>query len=221
MATDATGALDRVSSLPYLPGELQRTADALREVGVNVRIPDDVQHLVDTASFNAREPDLDDAFGELELIAAGTKLRDADDVVVPFHHDHGQDRILGRETTQLQLSTVTERDELAEHYTRHIERPTVDCFIVSVDGPSKWMWRGRPEAALHSRDPNVMRAVLALTFPLSPGAVGERTGVEEIAGFDLDDEAEMRRRGPMQRNLIPVRLRDGAVYDDVLGVRFR
>lgn len=221
MATDATGALDRVSSLPYLPGELQRTADALREVGVNVRIPDDVQHLVDTASFNAREPDLDDAFGELELIAAGTKLRDADDVVVPFHHDHGQDRILGREITQLQLSTVTERDELAEHYTRHIERPTVDCFIVSVDGPSKWMWRGRPEAALHSRDPNVMRAVLALTFPLSPGAVGERTGVEEIAGFDLDDEAEVRRRGPMQRNLIPVHLRGGAVYDDVLGVRFR
>ena len=31
----------------------------------------------------------------------------------------------------------------------------------------------------------------------------------------------MRKRGPLQRSLIPVRLLEGAVYDDLLGVRLR
>ncbi len=221
IATADAGALDSALSLPYLPGELRRTVAALRAGGETVSIPGDVQHLVDEASFNPFEPDIDDVGGELELIAAATKLRDASLVVVPMHHNHGYARILDEDTTFRGLSAITEPDELAEHATRHIERPTVDCFIVAPGGPSKWVWRGDAATALHSRNPNVMRAVLSLTFPLAPGKISALTGVERIPGFDLDDEAGVRKRGPMQRSLVPVRLLDGAVYDDLLGVRFR
>ncbi|WP_166791828.1 CRISPR-associated helicase Cas3' [Cryobacterium frigoriphilum] len=224
VATDAAGLLDAGASLPYLPGELRRTTDALRRDDRDSRviaIPADVQQLVDAAAFDPRSPDLEDVSGELELIAAARKLQDAETVVVPFHHDHNDGTILSRETTHRELSAVTEPDELAEYSTRHIERPTVDCFIVQPEGASKWVWRASVEAALHSRNPHVVRAVLALTFPLSASNVSAKTGIEEIPGFDLDDEQGMRKRGSMQRRLVPVRLVDGAVYDDLLGVRFR
>jgi CRISPR-associated endonuclease/helicase Cas3 len=222
--TDESGALDPGASLPYLPGELRRTTEALRRDAHDSRviaIPADVQELVDVAAFDPRNPDLEDVSGELELIAAAGKLQAADTVVVPFHHDHGDETILGRATTHRELSAVTEPDELAEYSTRHIERPTVDCFIVQPKGPSKWVWRASVEAALHSRNPHVVRAVLALTFPISESNASAKTGIERIPGFDLDDEVGMRKRGPMQRRLVPVRLVDGAVYDDLLGVRFR
>lgn len=224
IATDTAGLLDPGASLPYLPGELRRTTDALRRDAHDARviaIPADVQQLVDAAAFDPRLPDLEDVSGELELIAAARKLQDAENVVVPFHHDHADGTILGRDTTHRELSAVTEPDELAEYSTRHIERPTVDCFIVHPEGPSKWVWRASVEAALHSRNPHVVRGVLALTFPLSTSNISAKTGIQEIPGFGLDDEQGMRKRGPMQRRLVPVRLVDGAVYDDLLGVRFR
>ncbi len=221
VATDESGRLDSAASLPYLPGELRRTMGALREGGEAVGIPSDVQRLVDAAAFDPFAPDTDDLAGELELIKAGTKLSAADAVVTRMHHRHDYDRVLGENTTFREISTLTEPDELAESATRLIERPTAECFIVAPHGPSKWVWRGDVEAALHSRDPNVMRAVLALTFPLAWAKLFSRTGVEEIPGYELDDEVARRKRGPMQRNLVPVRLFDGAVYDDLLGVRLR
>lgn len=221
LAAAKDGRLNEGASLPYLPGELRRTVAALREMGDTVAIPGDVQHLVDEASFDPFAPDVDEVGGQLELIAAGTKLRAAETVVIPLHHKHGYDRVLGADTTFRGLSALTECDELAESATRLIERPTVECFIVAPEGPSKWVWRGGVDAALHSRDPNVMRSVLALTFPLARGQISGRTGVEAIPGYGLDDAAGLRKRGPMQRNLVPVRLLDGAVYDDLLGVRFR
>lgn len=221
VATAEVGVLDPASSLPYLPGELRRTVAALRSGGETVNIPGDVQRLVDEASFNPFEPDIEDVGGELELISVATRLRAAQAVVVPMHHKHGYNRVLGSDTTFHGLSAITERIEFEEYATRLIERPTFDCFIVASDGPSKWVWRGDVEAALYSRDSNVMRAVLALTFPLERGRISARTGVQRIPGFDLDDEAGVRKRGPMQRSLVPVRLIDGAVYDDLLGVRFR
>ncbi|TFD21300.1 CRISPR-associated helicase Cas3' [Cryobacterium sp. TMS1-13-1] len=222
--TDISGALDARASLPYLPGELRRTADALRRDvrdGCVIAIPADVQPLVDAAAFDPRSPDLEGVDGELELIAAARKLQAADTVVVSFHHDHPDGTILGHDTTLRELSAVTEPDELAEYSTRHIERPTVDCFIVEPEGSSKWVWRASVEAALYSRNPHVVRAVLALTFPVSKSNISAKTGIEAIPGFDLEDEIGMRKRGPMQRQLMPVRLVDGAVYDDLLGVRFR
>ena len=115
---------------------------------------------------------------------------------------------------------MTEPDELAEYSTRHIERPTVDCFIVEPAGPSRWVWRGDTATALQSRDPNVVRVVLGLTFPLIKGKMSAKWGIEVIPGFDLEDEEGVRKRWPMQRNLVPIRLINGAVYDDLLGVRF-
>jgi CRISPR-associated endonuclease/helicase Cas3 len=222
--TDSSGALDAGASLPYLPGELRRTTIALRRDAHDTRviaIPADVQQLVDAAAFDPRHPDLEDVSGELELIAAARKLQDAETVVVPFHHEHADGTILGRDTTHRELSAVTEPDELAEYSTRHIERPTVDCFVVQPEGSSKWIWRASAEAALYSRNPNVVRSVLALTFPIPVSKISTSNGIERIPGFDLDDEHSMRKRGPMQRQLVPIRLVDGAVYDDQLGMRFR
>lgn len=222
--TDPAGLVDVGASLPYLPGELRRTLESLREgpsLHRVVAIPADVQDLVDAATFDPLAPDLDDVGGELELIAAAVKLQAARVVVVPFHHSHFEASLLCKGTTHRDLSEMTEPDELAEYSTRHIERPTVDCFIVSPTGPSRWVWRGDTAAALHSRDPNVVRAVIGLTFPLSRSNLSVKKGIEVIPGFDLEDDVGMRKRGPMQRNLVPIRLTDGAVYDDLLGVRFR
>ncbi|TFC98527.1 CRISPR-associated helicase Cas3' [Cryobacterium sinapicolor] len=222
--TNRSGSLDAGASLPYLPGELRRTMETLRHDAYDSRviaIPADVQQLVDAAAFDPRNADLTDASDELELIDAARKLQDAERVVVPFHHDHADETLLSRETTHRELSAITEPKELAEYSTRHIERPTVDCFIVAPEGSSKWVWRASVEAALHSRNPHVVRAVLALTFPVASSSISPKKGIEKIPGFDLDDELGMRKRGPMQRQLVPVRLVDGAVYDDLLGVRFR
>jgi CRISPR-associated endonuclease/helicase Cas3 len=221
--TNAAGLVDVGASLPYLPGELRRTLEAL-QTGPSKRtvvaIPADVQDLVDAAAFDPSTPDLDDIGGELELIAAAVKLQAAKVVVVPFHYSHSEGSLLSEGTTHKELSRMTEPDELAEYSTRHIERPTVDCFIVAPAGPSRWVWRGDTATALQSRDPNVVRAVLGLTFPLAKSNVSAKRGIEVIPGFDLEDEVGMRKRGPMQRNLVPIRLIKGAVYDDLLGVRF-
>ena len=220
---NAAGLLDERASLPYLPGELRRTLQALR-AGPSQRrvvaIPADVQDLVDAAAFDPSAPDLEDVGGELELIAAAEKLQAAKFVVVPFHYSHYEASLLSEGTTHKELSRMTEPDELAEYSTRHIERPTVDCFIVEPAGPSRWVWRGDTATALQSRDPNVVRVVLGLTFPLIKGKMSAKWGIEVIPGFDLEDEEGVRKRGPMQRNLVPIRLINGAVYDDLLGVRF-
>lgn len=219
--TTAPGVLDPGSALPYLPGELRRTVAALREIGEGTAIPGDVQHLVDAASFDPSEAVLEDVDSQLELIAAGHKLQAADGAVVPMHYRHAYQRVLGSNTTYRMLSEITEPDELSEHSTRLVDRPTADCFIVEAAGPSKWVWRGGTAMALNARDPHTVRAVLSVTFPLTASKISAKNGLERIPGFDLNDEAGMRKRGPLQRSLIPVRLLEGAVYDDLLGVRLR
>lgn len=222
LAISSDGTVDQGAALPYLPGELRRTLTALRELGEIVKVPEDVQHLVDDASFDPFDTSttFDDAVDtDMELIKAGQKLMAARYVIVPMHHKHGSGRVLRAETTHRDLGRVTEPDELAESSTRHIERPTVDCFIVAADGPSRWVWRAETATALQSRDRNVMRSVLALSFPLAPSRISPQNGLERIPGFELTDEAGMRKRGPLQRQLVPVKMLAGTVYDDVLGLR--
>jgi CRISPR-associated endonuclease/helicase Cas3 len=215
---NADGALHDWASLPYLPGELTRTLAALKHTGELVKIPSDVQGLVDSAAFDPFDPNnaLEKPDVAKELIAAGRKLMAAESVVVPFHHKHGDDCVLGNETTYRALSQLTERDELSETSTRLVEQPTAECFLVDESSTSQWVWRGTVETALFSRDKNVCRAVLRLTFPLAESRLRQSSSLEAIPGFPLDDEK--RRRGPLQRNLVPVRLLPGANYDDLLGL---
>jgi CRISPR-associated endonuclease/helicase Cas3 len=214
----AEGTLQDWASLPYLPGELNRTLAALKQTGELVKIPSDVQGLVDSAAFDPFDPNnvLDQPDAAIELISAGRKLQAAQSVVVPFHVKHGDDRVLGNETTYRALSQLTERDELSDTSTRLVDQPTADCFLVDEGSASQWVWRGTVEGALFSRDKNVARAVLRLTFSLAEGRLRESSSLEVIPGFPLQDE--QHRRGSLQRNLVPVRLLPGATYDDLLGL---
>jgi CRISPR-associated endonuclease/helicase Cas3 len=214
-----SGAVDAGASLPYMPGELTRTLTALSDLTAAVRIPDDVQTLVDAAAFDPFA-EVDEATDVQELTAATKRLRSAGQAIVPMHHKHQLNgRVLDRGTDFRGLSAVTEPNELAEHSTRHIDRPTVDAFIVAPDGPSQWVWRGDTATALNTRDTNLQRTVLGLTFPIAGSKITAANGLEVIPGFDLDDEVTARRRGPMQRQLVPVRLIEGGRYDDLLGLR--
>lgn len=217
-AVSPDGTLANWACLPYLPGELTRTLAALGATGDTVRIPEDVQALVDAAAFDPFDPAniTDEPDAAIELINAGRKLMAAKTVVVPFHHKHGHDRILGNSTSYRALAELTERDELAETSTRMVEQPSSDCFLVDPAGTSQWIWRGTVETALFSRDRNVARAVLRLTFPLATARLNGSPGLEVIAGFPLEDP--QHRRGALQRSLVPVRFLSGASYDEVLGL---
>jgi CRISPR-associated endonuclease/helicase Cas3 len=217
-AEGTDGKLISWASLPYLSGELNRTIHALEATGDPLKIPEDVQRLVDAAAFDPFDVvnAIDEASDAIELITAGRKLKAADSVVVPFHHKHGEDRVLRNGTTYRNLSRLTERDELAETATRLVEQPSFDCFVVDPNSSSQWVWRGSVESALYSRDRNVARAVLRLTFPLACTRFTESSAVQIIPGFPTDDE--QRKRGSLQRNLVPVRLLPGATYDDILGL---
>ncbi len=217
-ATNPDGTLTKWASLPYLPGELNRTLEALQETGELIRIPEDVQGLVDAAAFDPFDPAniTDEPDAAIELINAGRKLMAAKTVVVPFHFKHGHDHALSNRTTYRALAQLTERDELAETSTRMVEQPSSDCFLVDSASTSQWAWRGTVESALYSRDRNVARSVLRLTFPLANTRLKASSALEVIPGFPLEDE--QRRRGSLQRNLVPVRLLPGATYDDLLGL---
>ncbi|MBK5237789.1 MAG: CRISPR-associated helicase Cas3' [Actinomycetales bacterium] len=216
--TEPDGSLASWACLPYLPGELNRTLSALSLVGDAIKIPFDVQHLVDAASFDPFDPAniTDEPNAALELIAAGHKLASAQLVVVPFHLKHRDDRVLRNGATFRQLAQLTERDELADSSTRMVEQPSFDCFLVDTDSASQWAWRGTVEAALYSKDRNVARAVLRLTFPLAKTRLSGSSGIGIIPGYSTEDDRGLR--GPLQRNLVPVRLLPGASYDDVLGL---
>jgi CRISPR-associated endonuclease/helicase Cas3 len=218
VATNPDGTLSNWAGLPYLPGELTRTLEALRMTGERIRIPEDVQSLVDAAAFDPFDPAniTDEPDAAIELINAGRKLAAAKTVVVPFHLKHGQDRVLTNLTTYRALARLTERDELAETSTRMVEQPSSDCFLVDPESTSQWVWRGTVESALFTRDRNVARSVLRLTFALANFRLKASSALEVVPGFPLEDE--QRRRGSLQRNLVPVRLLPGATYDDLLGL---
>lgn len=217
-ATNSDGMLATWASLPYLPGELARTLEALRVTGELIRIPEDVQGLVDAAAFDPFDPAniTDEPDAAIELINAGRKLMAAKAVVVPFHFKHGHDQLLSNRTTYRALAQLTERDELAETSTRMVEQPSSDCFLVDPASTSQWVWRGTVESALYSRDRNVARSVLRLTFPLANTRLKASSSLQVIPGFPLEDD--QRRRGALQRNLVPVQLLPGATYDDLLGL---
>ena len=218
VALSPDGELDPRTCLPYLPGELRRTRQALKGLAKNLNIPGSVQKLVDDALFDPFDPASWDPDVDNELVAAATKLAAATNVVVALHNKHGAAQVLRPEATIRDFTDVTSPDELAESSTRHVERPTFDGFLVDPTGSSRWVWRGDVATALHSRDVNIMRTVLGLTFPLPDQQNLDRFGVERIPGFDATDEAERARRGPLQRNLVPLR-QTTTRYDDVLGLR--
>ena len=217
-AVSSDGTLANWECLPYLPGELTRTLAALGATGDTVRIPEDVQALVDAAAFDPFDPAniTDEPNAAIELINAGRKLMAAKTVVVPFHLKHGHNRILGNSTSYRSLAELTNRDELAESSTRMVEQPSSDCFLVDPTGKSQWIWRGTVETALFSRDRNVARAVLRLTFPLATARLKGSPVLEVIPGFPLEDP--QHQRGALQRSLVPVRILSGASYDEVLGL---
>jgi CRISPR-associated endonuclease/helicase Cas3 len=216
--TEADGSLASWACLPYLPGELNRTLSALSLTGNSIKIPLDVQSLVDAASFDPFDPAnvTDEPSAALELIAAGLKLQSAQSAVVPFHPKHRDNRVLRNGTTFRQLAQLTEPNELEESSTRLVERPTSDCFFVDTNSASPWAWRGTVEAALFSKDRNVAREVLRRTFPISKTRLSGSSGIEIIPGYSA--EGDQSRRGPLQRKLVPIRLLPGASYDDALGL---
>lgn len=211
----SNGGVVRPDALPYTLFELQRTLDALVRVSGSIRIPEDVQALVDEAYFNVSDID--------EYLEQGMKMPDiadalrrerqrvmrAADVAVPFGGPSDETRSPYLQHEHLaELTTVANVDSDDVNGTRFDDTPTFTVLLCNA--AAEGAWGAGVEEALISRDPEVIRQVMRGTLPVSAVVLG-RALVEIPVRDGL-------LRAPQQRRIVPVTIHPGATYHPVLGL---
>lgn len=224
---DTGGGPDRPGealALPYAYGALYRTFRALQQMNGTLAIPAGVQDFVDAAHYDPTD-DLDDAHATTaEIIAADTRARAAQDVII---HARTRQGPFQGPLTYAKLARLTEPDEHTETATRYADYAQVPVLIVDPFTHGQWAWRGNLDDApiarvLRTRAPREIAVLLGLTIQVPETALAPGGAlvplIEPALRFDRDVSPFTASE---LRGVVPVRLAAGAHYDARLGLRAR
>ncbi|HTN58956.1 MAG TPA: hypothetical protein VL043_11870, partial [Protaetiibacter sp.] len=205
------GAVSEALALPYTLGSLTRTYGSLPKV---LRVPEDVQHLVDRAHFDLRDGVSSDSVEHTREMARALAVKD----VVIGARSSG---LLGPDLAYADLARLTQPDPVAESATRFSDYEQLSVLVVDETARSNWAFRGDHDAegALATRRPREVSLLLAKTIRVAADKVGPGQPLEPI--YTAEELAERTIFAASElRDVIPVRLNRGiASYDEVLGLR--
>jgi CRISPR-associated endonuclease/helicase Cas3 len=205
-----TGALATRAQAPYLPGEQQRTLNALR-VRPTLAVPADVQVFIDEAAFSWA--DAVSASGDLapdagaEVVEMMKRITAAQRVILPMNE------YLAR-PSYAHLTVMTSRDDDVEAATRFTDISNATFILLDPTGATPYAWRhGMPELA-RTTDGTLLEEALRASIPANGPAYRAL-----LAAHEMTTEV-WRPRAALLRHLKPVDMRHlrGLTYSPTAGL---
>ncbi|MFE6966735.1 CRISPR-associated helicase Cas3' [Agromyces sp. NPDC057679] len=209
--------LSPVARYPYLMAELKRTKAALEQLKKEpIRIPADVQPLVDAAAITAEEVEYetnvsasdrhDEYFSDLR------RARRAGNVTIPFRGAGARRCLLSPELTFQELSKVTTKHDLDEAATRFIDQDQETYLLIDPAGTTPYAWRGTVDEAQQATG-QAARDMLASTFTMT---LRKREQMPWV--MDSVDEEAWHPVSAAFKNVKVIHLTEARGYDPMLGM---
>ena len=196
-AGNVDGTLAARAQAPYLPGEQQRTLEAVRVRG-SMSVPQDVQVLIDEAAFTWQEAldssgDLARNGGE-EIVEMMKRITAADRVIVPMGD------YLAR-PSYAHLTVMTSRDQDVEAATRFTDLVNGMFLLLDPTGQTPYAWRHGLAALASTTGSDLLRDALRAAIPAN-GAV-----FRALTAAHLKTTTTWAPRAALLRHLLPVDVR--------------